>query len=54
LVNNLAGDLGKVKDSKVMHKMLSHFYKADSEYGTRLTKAVNGDMKQVKQLAAKL
>ena len=54
LVNNLAGDLGKVKDSKVMHKMLSHFYKADSEYGTRLTNAVNGDMKQVKQLAAKL
>lgn len=54
LVSNLAGDLGKVKDSNVKHKMLSHFYKADTEYGTRLTKAVNGDIKMVKQLANKL
>jgi catalase len=54
LVNNLAGDLGNVKDSNVKHKMLSYFYKADSEYGTRLTKAVKGDLGRVKQLAAKL
>ena len=54
LINNLAGDLGKVQNSSVKHKMLSHFYKADSEYGTRLTKAVNGDIKMVKQLAANL
>ncbi len=54
LINNLAGDLGKVQNSSVKHKMLSHFYKADSEYGTRLTKAVKGDIKMVKQLAATL
>jgi catalase len=54
LINNLAGDLGKVQNNSVKHKMLSHFYKADSEYGTRLTKAVNGDLKMVKQLAANL
>lgn len=54
LIRNLAGDLGQVKDAVTKHKMLAHFYKADSEYGTRLTKAVNGDLKQVQQIALSL
>jgi catalase len=54
LVRNLAADLGAVRDSEVKHKMLAHFYKADSGYGMALTHAVKGDEAQVKQLAAKL
>ncbi|MFM4837518.1 catalase [Aeromonas veronii] len=54
LVRNLAADLGAVRDSGVKHKMLAHFYKADSEYGMALTRAVKGDEQQVKQLASKL
>jgi catalase len=54
LVRNLAGDLGAVKDSVTKQVMLSHFYKADASYGKALTKAVNGDLKQVEQLAAQL
>ncbi|MGE6436801.1 catalase [Shewanella baltica] len=49
LITNLAGDLGKVNDAKVKHQMLSHFYRADPEFGERLTKAVKGDLADVKQ-----
>jgi catalase len=34
--------------------MLAHFYKADVNYGTALTKAVKGDIKTVKAVAATL
>ncbi|MDM1765516.1 MULTISPECIES: catalase [unclassified Acinetobacter] len=54
LIRNLAADLGQVKDAETKHIMLSYFYKADADYGTRLTKAVNGDLKQVQAKAAKL
>ncbi len=54
LVRNLAGDLGAVQDSATKHKMLAHFYKADADYGTALTKAVKGDIKTVKAVAATL
>jgi len=54
LVRNLAADLGAVKDPVTKHVMLSHFYKADADYGKALTKAVKGDLKQVEQLAARL
>ena len=54
LVRNLAGDLGAVRDSTTKHKMLAHFYKADVNYGTALTKAVKGDIKTVKAVAATL
>ena len=53
LISNLAGDLGSVKDSKTKHIMLSFFYQADEDFGMRLTKAVNGDLKKVKILANK-
>ncbi|WP_445363050.1 catalase [Microbulbifer sp. ANSA003] len=51
LIENLAGDLGKVSDENTKHIMLSHFYQADKDYGQRLTKAVGGDLDRVKKLA---
>jgi catalase len=54
LIRNLSGDLGAVTNKETQHKMLSHFYKADTEYGTRLTAAVNGDINKVKALAKNL
>jgi catalase len=52
LISNLAADLGRVNDEHVKATMLSYFYRADKEYGTRLTKATNGNIKQVIQLAS--
>ncbi|MCW7552818.1 catalase [Endozoicomonas gorgoniicola] len=52
LISNLAGDLGKVRDDETRHIMLSHFYQADKNYGTRLAKAVGGDLRKVKNLVA--
>jgi len=54
LIRNLSGDLSAVQNKQIQHKMLSHFYKADTEYGTRLTEAVNGDLEKVKAIAATL
>jgi len=54
LISNLAGDLAQVRDSETKHIMLSYFYKADTQYGTRLTKAVKGDLAKVKKLARSL
>lgn len=54
LVRNLAADLSAVRDSNTKHIMLSHFYKADADYGKALTKAVQGELTLVQQLAAKL
>lgn len=48
LIANLAGDLGQVKNSTIKYTMLSYFYKADSDFGQRLTKAVNEDISKVK------
>ncbi len=52
LIKNLAGDLGQVKDVETMRIMVSHFYKADADYGTRLAKALGVDLKPIKRLAA--
>jgi len=43
--------LGKVRDNETKHIMLSYFYQADADFGERLTKAVNGNLEQVKSLA---
>ncbi|WP_444903687.1 catalase [Microbulbifer sp. CnH-101-E] len=51
LIENLAGDLGKVRDDNTKHIMLSYFYHADKDYGQRLTKAVGGNLSRVKKLA---
>lgn len=54
LIRNLAGDLGQVKNDEVKYAMLSYFYKADSDYGSRLAKSVKADVKKVQALAAQL
>jgi len=53
LIQNLAGDLGQVKDSETKHIMLSFFYQADKDFGTQITKAVKGDLNKVKSLSNK-
>jgi len=51
LISNMAGDLGQVKDSKTKHIILSYFYRADKDFGTKLTQAVNGNLDKVKSLS---
>jgi catalase len=52
LIKNLAGDLGKVKNDAVKVRMVSHFYQADADYGTRLAKEVGVNVEDVKKLIA--
>ncbi|WP_313916192.1 catalase, partial [Tahibacter sp.] len=54
LVANLAGDLGQVTHPDTRLTMLSHFYKADADYGTRLTQALKDDLAQVRRAAESL
>lgn len=54
LVNNLAGDLGQVKNENVKYTMLSYFHKADAGYGKALTLALKADLSRVEALAAAL
>lgn len=51
LIKNLAGDLGKVKNAAVKAQVVSHFYRADAEYGTRLAEAVGADLADVRKRA---
>lgn len=51
LIKNLAGDLGQVKDKNVQMKMISHFYRANADYGTRLAKALGVSLDEVKKMA---
>ncbi|WP_309544736.1 catalase-related domain-containing protein [Alkalilimnicola ehrlichii] len=54
LIRNLAADLGQVEDDDIKHTMLSFFYKADEEYGRRITEAVDGNLRTVRSLAGRL
>ncbi len=47
LIMNLGGDLNQVRNKEVKTKMVSYFYQADKEYGTRLAKQVNVSLKEV-------
>lgn len=47
LIANLAGDLGQVTSDRTRTIMVSYFYQADKDYGTRLAKAVNVPMAAV-------
>ncbi len=47
LIANLAGDLGQVKSDRTRTIMVSYFYQADKDYGTRIAKAVNVPMADV-------
>ncbi|QNT77921.1 catalase [Entomobacter blattae] len=54
LIRNLSYDLNGVTIEPIKIKMVSHFYKANVDYGTRLAKATHLDVAQVKQVADKL
>jgi catalase len=52
LIKNLSGDLGQVTSPRVKTIMVSYFYQADKNYGTRLAKAVNVPLSQVTKAAS--
>src|ERR1700693_4526892 len=54
LVSNLSGDLNHVSNDANKYTMLSYFYKADADYGTRLARATHADLARVQGAAAKL
>lgn len=51
LIKNLAGDLGKVKHDGVKLTMVSYFYRADKDFGTRVARAVDVSLDDVEALA---
>jgi catalase len=54
LVTALSADLNHVSHEANKYVMLSYFYKADADYGTRLAKATKADVTRVKAAAAQL
>ena len=54
LIKNFAGDLGGVKNKKVVLQITAHVYCADADYGSRLAAAVKTDLNQVKKICAGL
>jgi catalase len=54
LVAALGADLRHVTNEANKYTMLSYFYKADSDYGTRLANATHADPARVKAAAARL
>jgi catalase len=54
LISNLSSDLNHVTDDSNKYAMISYFYKADADYGTRLASATHADVSRVKAAAAKL
>ncbi len=54
LISNLAGDLCQVKNQEIKTEISAFFYKADSDYGTKLAQAINLNLGDVKQRAAEL
>ena len=54
LITSLSGDLGRVTNDANKYTMLSYFYKADTDYGTRLARAIHADVARVQDAAAHL
>lgn len=52
LIKNLSGDLGQVTSPRTKTIMVSYFYQADKDYGTRLAKAVNVPLSEVIKAAS--
>ncbi|MFQ3648860.1 MAG: catalase [Gemmataceae bacterium] len=52
LIKNLSDALGQVKNQTVKLRMLSFFYQADKEYGSRLAEAVGVKLADVQKLLA--
>ncbi|SFM58690.1 catalase [Algoriella xinjiangensis] len=53
LIKNLSGALNAVNNKVIVYKMIAQFYQANSEYGTRLMKATNTSINDVKQYLPK-
>lgn len=51
LIEALSGDLNNVANQANKDTMLSYFYKADSDYGTRLAKASHADLARIQGIA---
>jgi catalase len=54
LVTALSSDLSRVTNNTNKYTMLSYFFKADTDYGTRLVQATHADLSRVRSLADKL
>src|SRR6266851_2315457 len=54
LITALSADLSHVRNEANKYTMLSYFYKADADYGTRLAKALHADSVRVKASADQL
>ena len=54
LIVNLSGDLKRVQNVETRETMLSHFWKADADYGKRLAAAVGADAAKIAARAAAL
>jgi catalase len=54
LITALSGDLSRVTNDANKYAMLSYFYKADPDYGTRLARAIHADVARVQDAATHL
>jgi catalase len=54
LIKNMVGDLSAVRNKETVKIMVSYFYKANADYGTRLAKALNLDVTEVSGMSGKL
>lgn len=52
LIKNLTGDLSQVKSARTRTIMVSYFYQADADYGTRVAKGVSVPMADVMKAVA--
>ena len=52
LIKNLSGAFKTIKNKVIVHKMIAYFYQADKEYGTRLLKAVDMKLDEIKPYLA--
>lgn len=53
LLKNLSGDLGQVTNRKVLLKMVSYFYMADSDFGKRLAEVLKVTRQEVESILMK-
>lgn len=54
LIKNLTSDIGAVKSHETQVREVSYFYKADTDYGTRLAKSIGLSVDEVKAAAARV
>ena len=54
LITNLVHDLSQVTNPDIVIEMVSHFYKGDNEYGTRVAEGLHINVEQVAARAATL